>query len=330
MADEEWGPPFKVDSSEVTFESNGVTIAATLLERERLPVEPPAEGKKPKKIKEGDPEAPPRAWCILVHGLLSDRNEFGDLPMALAREGYGVLALDMPGHGISGGDRGIYDAETAVQVVKDAQAFLRSREEQWDLKPQQWGIIGHSTGSIVAMKMGHYLHAGDIIVAAAPLRTFAEEMNPIKRAGYAFLYATRGGRNGKGPGPTVKYPVTYKDIFADRQAMADARSKGFLQTRIPINNYPLLMKVNGEDLARGVMDPTVLFIVGEKDKVIAQRASHTVYDACGSAKTWHVVKGSGHSMFMDGKRDEAIRFVVDWTKYRLSAFNEVRAGHTKR
>lgn len=331
MADEDsWGPPFKVHTSEVTFRSGGIDISATLLERERRPIEPPAEGKKPKKIKEGDPEAPPRAWCILVHGLVSNREEFGDLPMTLAKQGIGVLNLDMPGHGKSGGTRGLYDIDLGVQVVRDAMEHLRGREEQWDLKPQQWGLIGHSTGTLVAMKAAVYLHAGDVLVCLAPMRKFSDEMNPFQRFGYKLLYQMRGGRNGTTPGPTIKYPVTYEDIFADKQAMQAAKQKGFLEDRIPINNYPLLMNVNGEELARQITDATCLFVAAEKDHAVSARASRLVYEACGTAKTWHVVKGSGHSMLLDGQRGPAIGFIVDWVKYRLTDFNEVRPGHTKR
>ena len=330
MADESWGPPFEVQRTEVTFRSGGTEVSATLFERARLPVAPPEEGKKPQKVKEGDPEAPPRSWCILVHGLLSDRNEFGDLGMTLARDGHGVLALDLPGHGRSGGPRGIYDLEAAAQVVRDAQAFLSAREEQWDLKPQQWGLIGHSTGGAVALQVGQSLHAGDVVIAAAVPRTFAEEMNPLKRAGYAFLYRLRASGNGTGPGPTVKYPVTYKDIFADSGARQQAKAQGFLQTRIPLRNYPLLMSIDAEAIAHRVQDPTVLVMAAEKDKVIRRRATLTVYEAVASAKTWYEVPGSGHSIFLDRARDKAIGFVRDWVAYRLHTFNEVRPGHTKR
>lgn len=330
MADEDWGPPFQVETSEITFESGGHLLTANLLARERRPVAPPAEGKKPKKIKEGDPEAPPRSWCILVHGLLSDAREFGDLPMELAKAGHGVLALDLAGHGRSAGPRGIYDIDAAVQAVRDAMAYLNGREEQWDLKPQQWGVIGHSTGSLVALKVGRDLHAGDVVVCGAPLRTFADEMSFIQRVGYKFLYNLRGGKNGSDAGPTIKYAVTYKDIFADPTAREAARKKGFLQTHVPLNNYPYLMKENGFELAQQVTDPTCLFLVGEKDKVVSHERSRLVYEGCGSAKSWHEVKGSGHSLFLDAQAKEAIGFVVDWVSYRLTSFNEVRPGHTKR
>lgn len=328
-SDDAWGPPFDVKPEEITFESGGVTISATKWERPQKPVEPPAEGKKPKKIKEGDPEAPPRSWCILVHGLLSDRREFGDLPKRLARLGYGVVAMDVRGHGKSGGPKGVYDVDKAVEDVKALQQWLH-REEQWDLNPQQWAVIGHSMGSMVALKMGPYLHAGDLVVAAAPMHSVLGNVNAIKRWGYGLAYQMTGKTNGDSPGPTLKYEVSYKDIFQDKAAAQKAREQGFLQTRIPIRNYPLFKALDGDELARQVGDATALVVVAEKDRVVQKWSSRQVYDALTTAKTWMEIPGSGHSMFLDATGPTAIKQVVDWLDYRLGSFNEVRPGSTKR
>lgn len=329
MAEDAGGPPFEVKPREITIESEGVTLSASLYERPRAAIEPPAEGKKPKKIKEGDLEAPPRAWCILVHGLLSDRNEFGALPDALARLGYGVVAIDVRGHGKSGGPRGVYDVEAAARDIKAVQAYLE-REEQWDLNPQQWAVIGHSLGGVVALQAGQHLHAGDLVVAAAVPRSILGEVNPVKRVGYALAHAMTGSVGPDDVGPTLKYEVSYKDIFADQAAMQRAKADGFLQTRIPIRNYPLLAAADGESAAAAVQDPTVLVMAASRDKVVSNVGTRAVYDAVSSAKYWSLIEGSGHSLFLDGQSTTAIKELVDWVSYRLGSFNEVRPGNTKR
>ncbi len=328
MPGDDWGPPFDVKPQEITFDAAGVTISATLYERPRRPLPPVEAGKKAPKTKEGDPEAPPRAWCILVHGLMSDRNEFGALPMVLAKEGLGVVALDVPGHGKSGGPRGVYDLAANVGAVRAAMNWLQ-RAQQWDLNPQQWAVIGHSMGGVSALKASHLLHAGDVIVACTVPRTLKEESSLVRRLGYALLYGLAGRGNGSAPGRTVKYPVSYKDIFVDKAAMEAAKAKGFLQSRIPLRNYPL-MNVDAEEIARQVGSPTVLVVTAAKDRVVDKRRTRRVYEALATAKQWIEIPGSGHSLFLDAARDEAIKTVVEWVRYRLQDFNEARPGHTKR
>lgn len=329
MAEDDWGPPFQVEPQSMTLDHEGVTLSMTVWEREPKPVEVP-EGKKKPKIKEGTPQAPPRSWCLLVHGLLADRNEFGQLGQRLAREGYGVIALDLRGHGKSGGPRGVYDLDQAVADIRHVMEHFEHRHEQWDLNPQQWAVIGHSLGGVTALKVGHYIHAEDVVVASCVPRTLLEEVNPLKRLGYRLAYGLKGRENGGEAGATLKYEVSYRDCFVDPQARKQAEEQGFLQDRIPVRNYPLLTAIDAEKIARNVMDPTVLMIAAGRDRVVSHRATEAVYEALPTAKSWHELPGIGHSIYLDGRREEAISYVIDWLSLRITEFNEVRVGHTKR
>lgn len=321
----------KIVEKEVTFDSEGVTLSATVWERDwKLPE--PEEGKKPKKVKEGDPEAPPRAFVLLVHGLLSDRREFGELGPRLAQEaGVGVLALDLKGHGKSGGARGVISLESIVADINAAKEFLRGRVEQWDLKPQQWGVVGHSLGALGALKAGYNLHQECEIVAVAPPRTIREEIGPMKRLGYALAYRATGDKPGKdGVGRTLPYDVDYADIIENKNAREKARKIGFLQKRIPLRDYPALMEVEGEDIARNLMNPNVTVLVPTRDKVVRPEASRAVYEALPTSKRLWEIEGSGHSVFMDARATHTIDRLVDLLKPRLGHFPEVRPGHIKR
>jgi hypothetical protein len=163
-------------------------------------------------------------------------------------------------------------------------------------------------------------------------RTVLEEVNPVKRLGYALAYSVMGRRNGDEgePGPTLKYEVSYKDCFVDAQAREEAKRMSLIQERIPVRNYPLLSAVDAEQIARGVQDPTVLMLAASRDRVVNIRATRTVYEALSTAKTFKEFPGIGHAIWLDGRREEVISYTVDWLKYRLEAFNEVRLGHTKR
>ncbi|MBW3582397.1 MAG: lysophospholipase [Euryarchaeota archaeon] len=315
-----------VVSKEVTLESEGVKLHAVLWQRDPLPQDPDSK----RKVKEGAPEAPPRAWCILSPGLLSDHREFGDLPRLLAEAGFGALAIDHKGHGKSEGTRGMFTLDSMVSDIEAAKRYLRNMEEQWDLNAQQLCLIGHSLGAVAALKAGQTgLYNGDHVIAAAPFRTIAEEIGPLRRLGYRLAYALRGGKAEKGKA-TLAYDVDYHDILEDPRARDNAKQIGFLERRIPIDNYPELMSIDGEEIARKVMDPTVLIIAASKDKVVSNRASRALYDAVPSAKQWWLIEGSGHSMFLDGRRQVVCDRIIAYLKPRLSFFSEVMPGSTKR
>lgn len=70
----------------------------------RSPIEIPVEAGLTLRGVEVDGSAAGRPAILLVHDLGADLDEFGPLPEALAALGYRVLAVDLPGHGLSDGD----------------------------------------------------------------------------------------------------------------------------------------------------------------------------------------------------------------------------------
>ena len=91
--------------------------------------------------------APPgatRAVVILVHGVGADRASLLYESRVLAQAGFGVLALDLPGQGLSGGkiEWGVPERE-AISAAVD---WLSHRDE---VDPQRIGAYGLSMGSYV-------------------------------------------------------------------------------------------------------------------------------------------------------------------------------------
>ncbi len=87
--------------------------------------------------------APKNIRAILIHGYSSSKHALDPIAIALAKQDYPVLSLDLPGHklGATGGFLTSFDM--AVQVALDANAALSS--------PCGPVYIGHSMGSAVAL-----------------------------------------------------------------------------------------------------------------------------------------------------------------------------------
>ena len=93
----------------------------------------------------GKPFDPALPCVVFVHGALHDHSVWTLLARWCAHHGYGVLALDLPGHGRSAGP-----ALGSVQAIADwvlavlAAAGVRT--------PGQTTVVGHSLGSLIGLE----------------------------------------------------------------------------------------------------------------------------------------------------------------------------------
>ncbi|MAQ56277.1 MAG: alpha/beta hydrolase [Rhodospirillales bacterium] len=86
-----------------------------------------------------DPSIPA---LILIHGAGNDHTFWGMQTRYFAHHGYSVLALDLPGHGRSGGK--------PLSSITDMSSWLWQVIEC--LRPSQINLAGHSMGSLIALE----------------------------------------------------------------------------------------------------------------------------------------------------------------------------------
>ena len=87
------------------------------------------------------PGKPKVGAVLLLHGVRGDRREMVDRAKFLNRLGYGILAIDLPAHGESTGNRITYGAHEA-EGVKAALSFLARSQPS-----ERIGVIGVSLGA---------------------------------------------------------------------------------------------------------------------------------------------------------------------------------------
>jgi dienelactone hydrolase len=117
-------------SQRVSFRTDdGVTLAATWYE----------------------PSTRPGPALILVHMLHRSRRDWEALAQRLASDGIGALAIDLRGHGESGGGAGGDSAQSDYSsMVLDVRAARRFLMQRSDVQPSRIGIMGASIGANLA------------------------------------------------------------------------------------------------------------------------------------------------------------------------------------
>lgn len=275
---------------EVRFEVEGESVAGSLCE----------------------PEGPVRGNLVLVHGLLSQRVEFGEAGARLAKRGFRTLTIDQRGFGASGGERGVFSQERSTADTLAAFDFLAKTCGE---APE--GVVGHSMGAVFslrALSARPSIRAGVIV---APMRTVRSEISDVEFAGYRLAYAVSRAKSRLGLGPLlVPYKNRYRDLFVDEAARKGAEEVAFLFSHVNMANYPDLVAMDAEEEARRVHQP-VLVILAAHDKAVRHESSMAVYHALGGHKEVATVD-SGHSVWTDRARDVVLEHVDGFLRSRLA------------
>lgn len=86
-----------------------------------------------------DPQQP---TVVFIHGVLGDHSVWILQTRYLAHHGFNVLAVDLPGHGRSGGE--------APSSVEEASLFIEALLDAAGV--QRAALVGHSWGSLIALE----------------------------------------------------------------------------------------------------------------------------------------------------------------------------------
>ena len=83
---------------------------------------------------------------LLLHGVASSAETFWRVGPSLAAAGWHVIAIDLPGHGLTGGWRG---RQTWAQTAADVAGLI----DALDLDPAELIVIGHSWGAMATASL---------------------------------------------------------------------------------------------------------------------------------------------------------------------------------
>lgn len=222
-----------------------------------------------------DPERPPRATVLILHGIHDSKAS--QLPTArrLAARGYRSIAVDLRGHGESTGRFLTYGVEDAP----DLSALIDQLETE-HLVAGPLGVLGTSYGAATAIQLGGRDARVRTVVAISPFASLREVVPE-----YAQLML----------GPIASMlPDAYVASVIDE---AGRRARFDPDAACP---RCVASSINGP-----------LFLIhGREDRRIPWSHSQRIRDAAGRVELW-VVEGAGHGVAGAAGVSEAVDAWLD-------------------
>jgi acylglycerol lipase len=256
--------------------------------------------------------APVRAAIVLVHGLHDHPGRYALLAQALVAKGVAVVALDLRGHGASGGARQRVDS--AAQLVGDVDRVLAEAAKRHPGVPLF--LYGHSMGGLAAAHVA-VKDASQPRLAGVVLSSAALALPPSATDG---ARAVVGTLSRLAPGLPLE-AIDEAQVVRDPAARAElARDPAILRTKVPSRTIDTIF--DGTDALQALMPGIavpLLILHGGADRVTPPAGSRTLAQRAGSKdKKLVIYEPAMHSLLQEPEGPAVLAEIV--------AFVDTRAG----
>lgn len=251
---------------------------------------------------------PPRAWVVVVHGLKDHSGRYGPLAERLNREGIGVSALDLRGHGRSGGPRA--HVRSFDDYLSDLAAYVGLVQAAHPGVPLF--LFGHSMGGQIAVRrLLRQPEAFRGAILSGPALAAARPVSGGARAVTKFLAAVvpRARILGLDDHDFSRDPSTLRENAADPLIF-----HGKATARLASG---LLEGIEQLGAQFGSLRTPFLVLHGEQDRLTGIGGSRELVERASSEdKTLKVYPGLFHDLLHEPERGTVMDDLANWLTRR--------------
>lgn len=254
------------------------------------------------------PDGEPLAAIVVVHGINEHSGRYGRLAADLNRHGYAVYAMDLRGHGRSGGDRAWI--RSFDEYLDDLELLVERVAARQPGKPLF--LFGHSMGgAIVAMlgiarppKVRGLILSAPAVLIAGGVFPVLRRLASLASAVWPTLRLVRMGCRFISRDPAVveafrNDPLVFHGRFPVRTGAEILRAANRIQTGMDRLQLPLLILHGTGDF---VTDP-------KGSRLLAA-------DAGSRDKTLRLYGGLYHEVLSEPEREQVLADVLAWLDAR--------------
>lgn len=226
---------------------------------------------------------------LFIHGAQNDHSVWALQSRYLAHHGYGVLAVDLPGHGRSKGvaKRSVEEMADWLLAVLDAAGVAQA------------ALLGHSMGSLIALELSHRApqRVGKLAMlgTAYPMKVSDALLDTARDDEQAAIDMVNiFSHSGMAQKPSCPGPGF--SVMGGAQRLMQRMSALNPGQLFYTDFYACNAYANGEQAAQAVRCP-VLFIFGSKDQMTPPKAARLLTGAIPHGKVVQVE--AGHALMAE-------------------------------
>ena len=249
--------------------------------------------------------ASPRAALLVVHGLGEHGGRYAALARDLSARGVAVFALDLRGHGRSGGARAY--TPRFERMVDDLEAFRRHVALKLPGAVPVF-LLGHSLGGLVTIRWLETHPEGPVAgaILSSPLLGVAVKAPRWKVAAAGVLTHLL-------PKLPLSNEIDPAELSSDPAYVRSYREDPLVHTKITPRLYTELMAHIGHALADGgrIRHP-LLFLVSGADSVVRADETHRFARGLSGDVTVHGYDGFRHESLNEAGRARPLADLTAW------------------
>lgn len=250
------------------------------------------------------PDAEPLAVVALVHGLGEHRGRYQHVAEAFTKAGYAVIALDLQGHGKSGGVRGhILSYESAVQDITHLLDEARSRHPGLPLF-----LYGHSMGGnlVLYYSMKQHPHLAGVICTSPGLGV--AEVPALKMLFGKIMYKLA-------PATQIENGLDVAGLSRDPEVAKAYSADPLVHSKISAR-LALDMIQSGQWMVENAASfpaMPLLLLQGSADRLVDPAMTDRFARGCPPALlTYKVFEGHYHELHNEPDKAETILLMIRW------------------
>jgi pimeloyl-ACP methyl ester carboxylesterase len=213
----------------------------------------------------GKPFDPALPGVVFVHGALGDHSVWGLQSRYLAHHGRAVLAVDLPGHGRSGGSAlDVPAAARWLAALIDSTGLRRS------------ALVGHSMGSLIALEaaalLGERASALIMVGTAYPMKVSAKLLELSQRDALAAIDLVTGlSHSTHAPRPSSPGPGF--STHGGNRALMRRMQRGHLRGNLFHDDFKACDAYAGLEAVAPKLKCPVTLVLGARDQMTQPKAS---------------------------------------------------------
>lgn len=219
----------------------------------------------------GKPFDPALPGVVFVHGALHDHSVWILQSRYLAHHGRAVLAVDLPGHGRSGG---------AVLDVTQAGRWLCQLIEASGLR--RTALVGHSMGSLIALEaaaqLGERASALVMVGTAYPMKVSPKLLELCQRDALAAIDLVNGLSNST-HAAKPSHPGPGFSIHGSNRALMRRMQRGHAPGNLFHDDFKACDAYAGLEAAAPRLKCPVTLVLGARDQMTSPKAVAPIVEA---------------------------------------------------